>query len=83
MRGSEKLTCARVDYRQLVFDNIVQGMKLIIDAMDEWEMTVDPSNRVNSFPLKHPSFSLITLLLCSPPGNLVAIHHPRRQRTRY
>ncbi|KAJ9092471.1 hypothetical protein QFC20_007358 [Naganishia adeliensis] len=32
-------------YRQLVFDNIVQGMKLIIDAMDEWEMTVDPSNR--------------------------------------
>ncbi|GHJ90044.1 hypothetical protein NliqN6_6446 [Naganishia liquefaciens] len=33
------------DYRQLVFDNIVNGMKLIIDAMDEWEISVEPSNR--------------------------------------
>jgi guanine nucleotide-binding protein subunit alpha len=44
------------DYRQLVFENITQGMKLIIDAMDEWEMSVLSSNRVKSqsrslFPL--------------------------------
>ncbi|KAJ9102879.1 hypothetical protein QFC19_004607 [Naganishia cerealis] len=41
-------------YRQLVFDNIVQGMKLIIDAMDEWEMSVLSSNRV-----RHSAFQNI------------------------
>ena len=34
------------DYRQLVFSNVVNGMKLIIDAMDEWEMSVESHNRV-------------------------------------
>ncbi|KAG7553586.1 hypothetical protein FFLO_03018 [Filobasidium floriforme] len=32
-------------YRQLVFSNVVNGMKLIIDAMDEWEMSVESHNR--------------------------------------
>jgi len=36
----------RLDYRQLVFSNVVNGMKLIIDAMDEWEMSVESHNRV-------------------------------------
>lgn len=34
-------------YRQLVFVNVVQGMKLIIDAMDSWEMSASPENRVS------------------------------------
>lgn len=33
------------DYRQLVFVNIVTGMKLIIDAMDSLELAVTPDNR--------------------------------------
>ena len=33
------------DYRQLVFVNIVNGMKLIIDAMDSLELAVAPENR--------------------------------------
>jgi hypothetical protein len=36
------------DYRQLVFSNVVNGMKLIIDAMDEWEMSVESHNRVRA-----------------------------------
>lgn len=35
-------------YRQLVFVNVVQGMKLIIDAMDSWEMSASVENRVRS-----------------------------------
>lgn len=38
-----ELTAA--DYRQLVFLNIVNGMKLIIDAMDQLELAVTPGNR--------------------------------------
>lgn len=36
---------ALADYRQLVFINVVQGMKLIIDAMDAWEMSTSADNR--------------------------------------
>lgn len=37
--------CNTSDYRQLVFINIITGMKLIIDAMDNLELAVTPSNR--------------------------------------
>jgi hypothetical protein len=48
------------DYRQLVFSNVVNGMKLIIDAMDEWEMSVESHNRVS---LNTSSF-ILTSSLC-------------------
>lgn len=35
------------DYRQLVFSNLVSGMRAIIDTMDQWEMCVAPDNRVS------------------------------------
>ncbi|KAL7409655.1 guanine nucleotide binding protein, alpha subunit [Mrakia frigida] len=34
-------------YRQLVFSNLVSGMRTIIDTMDQWEMCVAPDNRRN------------------------------------
>jgi hypothetical protein len=48
------------DYRQLVFSNVVNGMKLIIDAMDEWEMSVESHNRVSL----NTSFFILTSSLC-------------------
>jgi hypothetical protein len=35
-----------VDYRQLIFSNIINGMRTIVDTMDIWEMRVDVDNRV-------------------------------------
>lgn len=33
-------------YRQLVFSNLVLGMKSILDAAEEWEMEVSDENQV-------------------------------------
>ncbi len=38
------------DYRQLVFLNVMQGMKSIVDTMDDWEISVEPQNRVRLAP---------------------------------
>jgi hypothetical protein len=34
------------DYRQLVFLNIVQGMKLILDTMEDFDIKLDTTNQV-------------------------------------
>jgi guanine nucleotide-binding protein subunit alpha len=65
-RWAGLLTCCclrGVDYRQLVFDNIVQGMKLIIDAMDEWEISVESSNRVRPASSSSRMFLTIRIAL--------------------
>lgn len=45
------------DYRQLIFSNIINGMRTIIDTMDIWEMRVEDDNRVRLHPsLRHQSW---------------------------
>lgn len=53
------------DYRQLVFSNIVNGMRSIIDIMDVWEMRVHADNRVR-VPVAVSSISQATLTTFSP-----------------
>lgn len=64
------------DYRQLVFSNLVSGMRTIIDTMDQWEMCVAPDNRVRRFP----SLPFELLPRCRPISLVNSFHVGPSQR---
>lgn len=37
-----------VYYRRQIFDNLCSAVRLLLDAMDEWVMSVEPENEVSN-----------------------------------
>jgi hypothetical protein len=64
-----------VDYRQLVFLNIVQGMKLILDTMEDFDIKLDTTNQVPYSLFFALSFVSLPFARVAPPSRQLTPRH--------